>query len=91
MRHKTYSSGKADLYCKLMRAYGVVAVLLGKAISWFAVHVLLVIIFYSVFVPVGFIMRTIGSDPLCRKYDSTLKSYRGSSSGRDLDHMDRSF
>jgi hypothetical protein len=44
-------------------------------IGWVISHVLLALIYYLVFTPIGFIMRSIGHDPLSRKYDRAASTY----------------
>jgi len=52
--------------------------LLGKvgfALGWFNTRLILVLIFYLIFTPIGLILRLFGKDLLYRKIDRSAKSY----------------
>ncbi len=59
--------------------------------AWLVSRVLLLIVFFGIFLPVGFIMRVFGSDPLHRKLESTASSYYRPSKQRAREHMDKPF
>ncbi len=44
-------------------------------IGWTISHLLLGIIFYAVITPIGLLMRLLGHDSLCRRFDRQAKSY----------------
>ena len=44
-------------------------------IGWMVFHLLLGIIFYAVFTPIGLFMRLLGHDSMCRRFDRRAKSY----------------
>src|SRR5690606_37879755 len=44
-------------------------------IGWVVSHVLLAVVFYGVFTPIGLVMRLLGRDPMRRKFDSNAESY----------------
>ena len=44
-------------------------------IGWVMSHVLLAVVFYAVFTPIGLIMRLTGRDPMQRRFDPNAESY----------------
>jgi len=52
---------------------------------------LLIIIFYCVFMPIGFMMRLLDIDPLQCKRKSTTETYYRKSKERSSRHMDNSY
>lgn len=52
-------------------------------------RVLLIIAYLGVFMPVGFIMRLFGHDPLHRKLESTADSYYRPNKQCAGEHMDK--
>ncbi|MCA9069869.1 MAG: hypothetical protein KDA84_13140 [Planctomycetaceae bacterium] len=55
------------IYCVFM--------VVSYPIGWVMSHVILAIVFYGVFTPIGLIMRVLGRDPMQRRWDSTIDSY----------------
>ena len=79
MRHETSESDK-----KCHHKY-------ARLAAWFMSRTILIIVFFGIFLPVGFIMRVFGSDPLHRKLESTASSYYRPSKERAREHMDKPF
>ena len=52
-------------------------------------HVLLLVIYYGVFTPIGLVMRACGRDPLQRKFDRSAATYweRRSGAARPSDYL----
>jgi hypothetical protein len=48
---------------------------LAFPIGWVLSHVLLAIVYYLVFTPIGLIMRLLGRDPMRRRFEPERKSY----------------
>jgi hypothetical protein len=44
-------------------------------IGWVLSFIMLAVFYYLIVTPIGLIFRLTGRDPLCRKFDSTTKSY----------------
>ena len=63
----------------------------GSIIGWVMNRVVLFIMFYLLFFPVALIMKIIGYDPMNRKLDKAIKSYRISAKRRDASHMERPY
>jgi hypothetical protein len=53
--------------------------------------VLLVLAFYGLFMPAGFVMRLLRGDPLHRQFDDAADSYYQASKQRADDHMNRPY
>ncbi len=64
---------------------------IGHGLGWFNTRLLLGIMYYTVFLVVALFMRIAGKDPMSRKIDKTLESYRVSSRVRAKDHVERPF
>ena len=48
----------------------------GHVMNWINTRLILCILFYAVFLPIGVVLRLFGKDPMHRKLDKTLASYR---------------
>ena len=44
-------------------------------IGWLMTHLLLAIVYYGVFTPIGLLRRLLGGDPLQRQFDKTAPTY----------------
>ncbi len=58
-----------------LRPVYLVFVVLAFPIGWVVSHVLLAVVFYGVFTPIGLVMRLLGRDPLERRFDPEAPSY----------------
>jgi len=63
----------------------------GIVLGWLSSWMILSILFYLVFTPVGFFMRLRGYDPMQRKPNQQADSYRVTSQARAKKHMERPF
>ncbi len=48
----------------------------GQVMNWINTRIILGILFYGIFLPVGFLLKLLGKDPMHRKLDKKLSSYR---------------
>ncbi len=64
-----------------------VAMTIGSIIN----HIVLAVVFYLVLCPMGLMMRILGKDPMTRKFDKSLKSYRTTTREGEGKHMERPF
>ncbi len=64
---------------------------IGEVLGWINTRIILTIIFFFMFTPIGFMKRLFGSDSLNRRLDSKVDSYRILCSGRPAEHMERPF
>lgn len=51
-------------------------------------YIILSIVFFSIFTPIGLLMRMFGYDPLCRRFERHSSTYRKSSVSRQNRHME---
>ena len=64
----------------------------GLIASYINTRIIMFMLYYLVFAPLGIIMRLVGRDALLRKTgDTTQDSYRVTSSQRDNDHFERPY
>ncbi len=77
----------------LPRALGPVYIVWMKfanVLGWINTRIILGVIFYLIFVPVGLIVRAV-SDPMRRKSDTQANSYREESRQPKIDNMERPY
>lgn len=55
--------------------------------GWINTRIIMFLLFYFLILPIGFIMRLFGYDPMQRKIDKQLESYRNVRKAQDRDHM----
>ncbi|MFQ6614775.1 MAG: SxtJ family membrane protein [Fidelibacterota bacterium] len=63
----------------------------GQVLGWINTRIILGILFFGIFMPSGFIMRLLGKDPLARKLESSLASYRVKTVSQSNERMRRPF
>ncbi len=63
----------------------------GHIAGWINTRIILGLMFYLIFFPVGVLLRILGKDPMNRKFDSTAKSYRIISEPVEKDHIERPY
>lgn len=63
------------LFAKLLRPIFIAWMQLAKVLSWVNTRLLLLILFYLLFTPIGLFMRLFGKDPLEREIDKKKDSY----------------
>ena len=64
---------------------------LGHVLGWINSRIILGLMFYTVFLFVAVLMKLLGKDPMARKFDSTLDSYRVPSEVRARNHLEKPF
>lgn len=55
--------------------------------GWVNTRIIMILLFYLLILPMGFIMRLFGYDPMRRKIDRKIESYRNVKKPEDRDHM----
>ena len=60
---------------------------LGHVLGWVNTRILLGLGFFGIFTPIGWILRGLGKDPLHRKFDSNMASYRVNRSSKPGSHI----
>ena len=63
----------------------------GQVLGWVNTRIILGVIFYGLFTPMGVIMRWAGRDPLHLKHDPQAETYRINRQPRPSSHMRRQF
>ena len=63
----------------------------GLVMGWINTRIILGVMFYLVFFPVGLIMRLFGNDPMARKLDKSIQSYRVISATNKTDHIGKPY
>ena len=64
---------------------------IGHALGWFNTRVLLGVIFYGMFAPMGVAMRVFGRDSMRRAFDQKSTTYRVERMPRPPSHLKRQF
>ena len=64
---------------------------IGHALGWINTRIILGLMFYTVFFFAAIMMKLLGKDPMSRKFDKTLDSYRVPSEERARDHLEKPF
>jgi len=63
----------------------------GSMLGWINSRVILAIIFYLLVVPMGFVARMLGHDPMGKTFDPAVDSYRVASRPVPVSNMERPF
>ena len=63
----------------------------GNVMNWINTRIILGILFYGMFLPIGVVMRLFGKDPMHRKLDRELPSYRVTSDNDDKSNVERPY
>lgn len=61
--------------------------LFGAVMAEINSRIILAILFYLLFLPIGLLFKIIGKDPLFRRYDKTCESYRVLSEKNDAERF----
>src|SRR5690348_8523237 len=61
---------------------------LGLTLGWINTRIILTALYVIIVVPIGIAMRLFGRDPMARKFDPALDSYRVNSEPRPHKHME---
>jgi hypothetical protein len=71
----------------ILRPFHRIWMRIGEALGWLNSRIILSIVFYLVIVPIGLVRRLTGTDPMRRRFDPTVKTYKVSRSPRAASHM----
>lgn len=63
----------------------------GNIMNWINTRIILGILFYGIFLPIGIVMRLFGKDAMQRKLDKKLSSYRVISQNESKDNVERPY
>ncbi len=61
---------------------------LAEKLGWLNTRIIMFLMFYILFLPMGIMMRLVGKDPMNRKFDPEAESYRIKREPQDKDHME---
>jgi hypothetical protein len=64
---------------------------LGEALGWVNTRIILGMVFYGLFTPIGLLRRYKGHDPMQRQWDAQAETYRTRRTPRPSSHMTRQF
>lgn len=64
---------------------------IGHAIGWVNTRIILGLVFYIMVLPMGLIMRMFGNDPMARKYDKSVSSYRVKTMSEPKDRLEKPY
>lgn len=64
---------------------------IGQLLGWINTTILLSIIFFFLLTPVGIGMRLLGKDPMMRKFDKSVSTYRKKSTVYPTSHMEKPY
>ena len=59
----------------VLKPINIIWMTLAIILGWFMSRVILIILFYVIITPIGFLLKIFRSDPLNRKWDSSVSSY----------------
>lgn len=63
----------------------------AEKLGWINTRIILFVVFFLLFFPLGIIMRLTGKDPMQRKVDTALGSYRINRENPPKDHMENPY
>jgi hypothetical protein len=63
----------------------------GNMMNWINTRIILGIVFYGLILPFGLVMRLFGNDPMKRKLDASVDSYRVPSHNDSKDNVERPY
>lgn len=75
----------------ILRPVYVIWSALGRALGWLNSRIILTVVFYAVVVPMGLVMRAFGADPMARRFDPEMESYRVASRRASIKSIERPF
>ncbi|OQX05789.1 MAG: hypothetical protein BWK76_27015 [Desulfobulbaceae bacterium A2] len=64
---------------------------IGDVLGWINTRIILGILFFGIFLPVGMILRLLGKDPMRRDFNTPCSSYRVICQKAKRNHFERPF
>jgi hypothetical protein len=64
---------------------------LGQGLGWLNTRIILGLVFYGLFTPLGWVMRLRGKDAMQRRFEPAATTYRVVRQSRPSSHMTRQF
>ena len=81
----------ALVYPKSLRPVYQIWMKVGQVLGWINTRIILGVIFYLLFFPVGMVLRLLGKDYMNRRFDSDAATYRVIRHSRPGSHMKHQF
>jgi len=63
----------------------------GHVLGWINTRIIMGVIFFVLFTPLGLVMDLMGKDPMLRRFEPNLDSYRVKKGTRPTSHMNLQF
>ncbi len=63
----------------------------GNVMNWINTRLILGLLFYAVFLPIGLVLRLLGKDAMHRKLEKSASSYRVQSHNDSKDNVERPY
>jgi predicted anti-sigma-YlaC factor YlaD len=63
----------------------------GLVLGWINTRIILGLMFYIIFTPISLVLLLLGKDPMHRKKESALESYRVTTKKQSREHMERPY
>ena len=83
--------GGALLYPAALRPVYRIWMRIGLVLGWINTWLILGVVYFAVVLPMGIAMRIYGRDPMARRFDATIGSYRVKSTNPPKDNLTRPF
>lgn len=83
--------GMAVTYPQSLKPVYQVWMKIGGALGWVNTRIILMMGFYIIFTPIGLAMRLLGKDPISRRFDGAMMTYRVGRTPRSGLHMQKQF
>jgi hypothetical protein len=64
---------------------------IGHVLGWINTRIILGLVFFVIFVPVSLLMKLLRKDPMARKHDAAIPSYRVQSRQPPREQLERPF
>jgi len=64
---------------------------IGDVVGWINQRLILGVLFFGIFLPMGLVMRSFRTDPMSRRLDSNAQSYRVRSRQPKIENLERPF
>jgi hypothetical protein len=84
-------AGTAAVWPPALRPVYRVWTTLGEILGWINSRIVLGVMFYGVIMPLGFVMRMFGHDPMARRFDVKVASYRVTSRRAPREGIERPY
>jgi hypothetical protein len=64
---------------------------MGYGLGWINTRIILSVVFYGLFTPLGFVRRRLGKEPLPLRFEPDAETYRLVRQARPVNHITRQF